>query len=115
MTDEPCDPSDEGVERRKFIKGAATVAWASPLILTMAAKPAGAQEMSCIAVGMLCDACVGLPCCDEDGIPDGGCCCSPLEVDVCDGVCVGADAQCATPAVLPPGTATLQCYVPETP
>ena len=35
-----------GVDRRKFIKGAATVAWATPLVLTVGATSAHAQVPS---------------------------------------------------------------------
>lgn len=39
--------------RREFLKQAATVAWATPLILTMAAPSASAQ-VSCIPAGSPC-------------------------------------------------------------
>ena len=118
MSDDERDLPSEGIERRKFIKGAATVAWATPLILTTVAGNTGAAAASaapCIAVGMQCNACTGMPCCDVDGAPDGGCCCSPQEVPVCNGVCVGMDSDCATPVTGPaPGgiSLTLVCYVP---
>ena len=39
--------SDHGVERRDFLRKAGTVAWATPLILTLSASGAGAQALSC--------------------------------------------------------------------
>ena len=40
--------------RRDFLKQAGTVAWATPIILTMAADPARAQATSCLAPGEPC-------------------------------------------------------------
>lgn len=112
MTDDSGTPKD-GVERRKFLKGAATVAWATPLVLTMGAGQAGAQTAStapCIAIGMHCNACQGMPCCDVSGPQDGGCCCSPKELPQCDGICVADDASCQAIAV--GDLLGAQCYVP---
>ena len=39
--------SEEGVARRRFLKQAATVAWASPLIVTMMSRTAHAQLVQC--------------------------------------------------------------------
>lgn len=55
--------SDRRVEdRRQFLKKAATVAWATPLVLTVGASRAGAQGVSCLPSLTIC------------GIPDGGGC-----------------------------------------
>src|SRR3712207_7698793 len=51
----------EGMERRRFLRAAATVAWATPAILTLTANRAGAQ--SCVPQGASCDVCVGVNCC----------------------------------------------------
>lgn len=45
------DPHD--ASRRDFLRQAGTVAWATPLILTMAANPARAQ-VSCSPAGTAC-------------------------------------------------------------
>jgi hypothetical protein len=105
--------SEQGLERRRFLKGAATVAWAAPMILTMAARPAGAQVgASCLPNGGPCDACTGMNCCDADGPADGGCCCSDPNVPECGGVCTPADATCtAIPSPGNPGE-FFTCYVP---
>jgi hypothetical protein len=102
---------EEGLERRTFLKGAATVAWATPLILTMASRPAAAA--SCLPNGGPCDACAGMNCCDADGPADGGCCCSDPNVEACGGVCTAADANCtAIPSVGGPGGTNFVCYAP---
>src|SRR5918999_989320 len=95
MSDDAGRIAEEGIERRRFLKGAATVAWATPMILTMTAHQAGAQAMSCIPNNTPCDACQGMPCCDEDPPDDGGCCCSDANAPECGGVCVAVDANCA--------------------
>jgi hypothetical protein len=66
-------------DRRRFIKGAATVAWATPLILTMGASGASAQVGPVPSPGQ-CVGATGRP----DGCPcttgaqcDSGCCCTP--------------------------------------
>ncbi|HYO60304.1 MAG TPA: hypothetical protein VEU29_00215 [Actinomycetota bacterium] len=88
----------EGMERRRFLKAAATVAWATPAILTLTANRAGAQ--SCIPQGAPCDACVGVNCCIQSGdtLP---CCCSDVNnTTTCAGVC-RTQAQCE--ALFPSG------------
>ena len=111
---------EQGVERRKFLKAAATVAWAAPMILTMSARPAGAQVgTSCLPNGGPCDACNGMNCCDVDGDPDGGCCCSDPNVPECGGVCNPSDAACQSiPSIGPaPGEPSagdfFVCYAPS--
>lgn len=112
MTDDRGPSTDEGVERRRFLKGAMTVAWATPLVLTMTARQAGAQAMSCIPNGAPCDACTGMNCCDASGPADGGCCCSDPNVPECGGVCVAVDANCTSiPSPGHPGD-TFVCYAP---
>lgn len=44
----------EAVDRRRFIKRAATVGWATPVILTMLATSAAASNHDCIATGSQC-------------------------------------------------------------
>ncbi|HEY7874619.1 MAG TPA: hypothetical protein VIG64_05805 [Actinomycetota bacterium] len=103
----------EGIQRRSFLRGAATVAWATPLILTMTAHPAGAQT-SCLPNGGPCNACEGMRCCDADPPDDGGCCCADPNLNGepgCAGVCMAVDADCeALPSIVP--DETLLCYVP---
>ena len=95
MIERTARPDAEGIERRRFLKAAATVAWGTPLILTMTARQASAQGGSCLPNGGPCDACVGMPCCDEDGPEDGGCCCTDFNQPAdCSGVCVAVDADC---------------------
>lgn len=70
---------EERVEsRRDFLRQAATVAWATPLILTMAAPSASAQG-SCIPAGSPCGN-------DVDGI-----CIPSHTLQPCCGVCVPSE------------------------
>lgn len=110
MSDDAGRFTEDGIERRRFLKGAATVAWATPLILTMTAHQAGAQAMSCLPNSGPCDACTGMPCCDADPPDDGGCCCSDALVPGCGGVCVAVDADCDAMNVTPATEFT--CFVP---
>lgn len=75
----------EGMERRRFLKAAATVAWATPAIMTLTANRAGAQ--SCVPLGAPCDACEGINCCLSSGDPFPCCCSDPDDDTTCDGVC----------------------------
>ena len=62
----------EAVDRRRFLKGAATVAWAAPVIATLSASPAYAvdcirRDRECTGnlSGTICEAsncCTGLSC-----------------------------------------------------
>lgn len=89
----------EGMERRRFLKSAATVAWAAPAILTLTANRAGAQ--SCVPQGAPCDACpTGINCCIAGTDPLPCCCSDPNDVTTCDGVCRG---QAACQAIYPGG------------
>lgn len=104
--------TQEGMERRRFLKAAATVAWATPAILTLTANRAGAQ--SCVPQGAPCDACTGVNCCVASGDP-WPCCCSDAEDDTtCDGVC-RTHAQCE--ALFPSSDPDLadpdSCWVPQ--
>ena len=93
------------VDRRRFIRDAATVAWATPVLLTVMSSPAGA--VSCIANGSPCSLCDEVPCCDVPGNPPGGCCCG-LDPDVdCSAVCSG-DSECED-------TMLMFCYVSTPP
>lgn len=103
--------NDVGMERRKFLKAAATVAWATPAILTLTANRAGAQ--SCVPQGASCDACVGVNCCISGSDPFP-CCCSDINnTTTCAGVC-RTHAQCE--ALYPSTDPTVQdpdsCFYP---
>lgn len=73
------------IERRQFLKGAATVAWATPLILTVGGDTAGAQ--SCVPQGAPCDACTGVNCCITNADPFPCCCSDADDTSTCAGVC----------------------------
>lgn len=70
-----------GVDRRKFIRGAATVAWATPLILSLSsvgdkAHAQVASQNPCGGLpgdgdGSVLELC---PCADSDDCADGCCC-----------------------------------------
>jgi hypothetical protein len=65
-----------GFDRRRFIKGAATVAWATPLVLSMGAGTAHAQPPSpgaCLGANARPEGC---PCTTSAQCLDG-CCCGP--------------------------------------
>jgi hypothetical protein len=72
--------------RREFLKQAGTVAWAAPLILTMAAPSAHAQT-SCIPEGSPCGNVVGGVCVPAHTLQN--CCgtCEPAGPNFC--FCVG--------------------------
>jgi hypothetical protein len=64
-----------GFDRRRFIKGAATVAWATPLVLSLGAGTAHAQVPSpgqCIGAANRPEGCP----CTTSAQCDDGCCCS---------------------------------------
>lgn len=92
--------TQEGMERRRFLKAAATVAWATPAILTLTANRAGAQ--SCVPQGAPCDACIGINCCITAGDPLP-CCCSSVNDPTCPGVC---STQAGCEALFPSGPGT---------
>jgi hypothetical protein len=78
----------QGQDRRKFLKQAATVAWASPLILTLSASRAGAQNISCVPRGFMCGTwngsiCVAnpTPCCTGEH-------CGPVSTEIVGGPCI---------------------------
>ena len=79
--------NEQGQARRRFLKQAGTVAWASPFIVTMMSRAAHAQVVVCgvqdldsvCGVGQGCG--TAQVCAPEGGIPDpgGNCTCqSPL-------------------------------------
>jgi hypothetical protein len=77
---------DHTEDRRKFLRRTATVAWATPLLLTLPAGRAGAQG-SCAPDGFPCGewngtSCTGISatCCNE---------CNPTALDV------GAPCECS--------------------
>ena len=110
MTKEPGSLTNNALARRQFLKRAATVTWATPLVLTMSARHAGAQALSCIPPGTPCNACEGMKCCAVAGGNPDGCCCSPVEVPRCEGVCTADEASCQ--ALHVEDTLAFQCYVP---
>ena len=65
---------DEGAfDRRRFIKGAATVVWATPLVLTLGASSANAQSPgSCLGDTGKGDGCF----CTATSQCAAGCCCT---------------------------------------
>ena len=63
------------MERRRFLRNAATVAWATPVIMTLGASGAQAQAVSCVKPGAACGSGSPTPtnpCCDTTGLY---CCC----------------------------------------
>ena len=101
MTDMMDQTMSSDMDRRRFLKGAAVVAWATPTILTLSASRAGAS--SCLPHGTLCNSCeLDVSCCPtaEDGAntgPGTGCCCADFSVDCpagLDGTCSATDAGC---------------------
>ncbi len=101
---EPRDQAaTEAIERRRFLKRAGTVVWATPVILTLIPDPvAGQSAPGCVPQGAPCDACVGVNCCiaGSDPLP---CCCSDPNDPTCAGVC---RSQAACQAIHPGGPAS---------
>lgn len=64
-------------DRRRFLKQASTVAWATPLILTMTGSTARAQAISCAPKNIQCGVYVAV---NGTCIPTTTCCndCLPL-------------------------------------
>ena len=71
--------------RRKFLKQAATAAWATPLVLTLAANRAGAQAISCLPSLTTCGAPVAGGGCNTAGFV--ACCPGMSCVQVTGGLC----------------------------
>ena len=79
---------DNKEDRRQFLRRSATIAWATPLLLTLPASRAGAQ-VSCAPGGTPCgvwngSTCTGagvLFCCEE---------CNPIDFEE-----IGSPCQCA--------------------
>jgi hypothetical protein len=82
MPDTPEQQGSKGVERRLFLKRAGTVAWAAPLILTVAANRASAVTLPCTPNAGPCTAtaecCPGSCCCSTDPINNVGGLCAPI-------------------------------------
>jgi hypothetical protein len=66
--------SKSGMDRRRFIKSAATVAWATPLILTMTAGRASAQTLPSLFPCVNSPSGTGCPC-SVSADCTSGCCC----------------------------------------
>lgn len=79
MTHSDPSPDTQQMERRRFLQSSLTVAWATPLILTLTASRAGAA--TCTPTNMPCSGC-GTPCCPVPGDTALCCCSSPL-IDDC--------------------------------
>ena len=78
---------DRTEDRRAFLRRTATVAWATPLLLTLSAGRVGAQAPSCAPGGTPCGVwngtnCTGIAviCCEE---------CNPTALDV------GSPCECS--------------------
>lgn len=99
----------ESMERRRFLRAAATVAWATPAILTLTANRAGAQ--SCVPQGASCDACVGVNCCIAGSDPLPCCCSDANDVTTCAGVC-RSQAQCQSLFPGGPANDPDSCFYP---
>ena len=74
----------EAVDRRRFLKGAATVAWAAPVIVTLSASPAYArckpqgEVCSSLGAGGTCgtgNCCTGLTCQPSSDLQSNECLC----------------------------------------
>jgi hypothetical protein len=78
-------------DRRTFLKKSATVAWATPLILTLGATRAGAQAASCLPTGTGCGIFF------NDPINGPSCAASPVAGLFCCTACVpvGGICRCA--------------------
>jgi anaerobic selenocysteine-containing dehydrogenase len=78
---------DHTEDRREFLRRGATVAWATPLLLTLPASRAGAQAPSCAPDGTPCGSWTGSTC---TGIATA-CCneCNPTVLEI------GAPCQCS--------------------
>jgi hypothetical protein len=103
------DRNEVEFERRQFLKGAATVAWATPLILTIVGDTAGAQ--SCVPQNAPCDACVGINCCVSPGDPLPCCCSDANDPTTCAGVC-RSQAACQTLFPGGPSSDPDSCFYP---
>ena len=55
---------DESIDRRRFLRRAGTVAWSTPVIMTVLASRAGAQ--TCLGLGVACSLTSPPPCCEPN-------------------------------------------------
>jgi hypothetical protein len=79
------DAAPTRLERRRFLKQAATVAWATPFILTMTSERASAQA-SCVPTGASCG--------NYMVIAGIGAVCQPIQgAALCCGVCEPAENE----------------------
>ena len=82
------EPGGAGVARRQFLKQAGTVAWATPLILTLASSRANAQSCAPAGTGNCgiysFDALSGEPRCTQVNGVTNNCCgtCLPVPEDL---------------------------------
>jgi hypothetical protein len=98
MLDEVLDPVERAaIERRRFIKGAITVAWAAPVIVTAMASPAFANHVplggTCNTTTFHCVATAGgfpVECCSV-GTANAGKCGYASGTGPADGSCVAAN------------------------
>ena len=70
--------SDQTIDRRRFLRRAGTVAWSTPVIMSVLASRAGAQV--CGTKGQVCSpttprpCCTGLRCCNANNSSNLGTC-----------------------------------------
>ena len=83
MAEHEFELNEHGQARRRFLKQAATVAWASPLIVTMMSRTAHAQP------GAFCGAITGLGGCDNSPPCGTGFQCIPGPVELGECICQG--------------------------
>ncbi len=73
MIDRESELNEQGRARRRFLKQAATVAWASPFIVTMMSRTAHAQPIVCGTQDASGCNLTGLPCGTAGAcVPDPG-------------------------------------------
>lgn len=78
---------DESIDRRRFLRRAGTVAWSTPVIMTVLASRAGAQ--ACGSLAQPCSPTTPRPCCSPLI-----CCTSGARTGTCR---QATDAPCTTP------------------
>ena len=100
MAEEIQNQDQRAVDRRRFLRGAATVAWATPVILSALTSPAGAQ-VNCTSPPFdnLCTCtqtsqCLAGSCCCQVGVtqpvcrPSGGANATRCTGNVINGTCL---------------------------
>jgi hypothetical protein len=85
---------DESIDRRRFLRRAGTVAWTTPLIMTVIASRAGAQ-VECLQQSAICSPTSPPPCCAPN------ICCPPgtthaLQCKLPNGVACSGNGNCCS-------------------